>query len=812
MSDRSLPSGDPNGSQGNLPAEYHSAPAPAPATAPAGWGGDEENQGLDWRRYVAAIVRNKWLVLAGLLVGLAGGFVVRQMTSPVYTVSSVVLIETNERGAAGDAAPIRPSQLLTNTGWMDLLRSFIVLDPVVQDLRLFVTPADPQHTPLFENFEVRETVRSAGYQVSRDGSGGDLLLLDMDGEVLQRAAPGQPIGAEHGFEWTPPAAAIEPGQRIAFRVTRPREAARGVLGDLDVRIQGTFMTVAMTGTDPERTTRVLNGVLDRFAIVAEDLKRAKFEELQAILQEQLDYAAENLQQAEFALERFKVRTISLPSEQGMPVAGGLQQTNNPVFQNFFNLRVEQDEARRDQSALDRAMQSSQQQGRLATEAFEVIPSVRESSDLMSALALASDKRAEVRALTLRYHEEWPEVQALRRDIAELEQQTIPGLVSALRTEIQARESEIERFVGRASSELQQIPPRVVEEARLTREYQSAENLFRDLQGRYENARLGAVSTVPDVRIVDRAQVPEFPSSDPRNQFGLMAILAGLALGLVGAIVRDRMDPVLRRPDQVSGDLGLPILSTIPHVRSRNGRLRPEDHEQVVEAFRSLRLALSYERRGSGPLVLTVSSPGVGDGKSFTTSNLALACAELGHRTLVIDGDVRRGTLHTLFGLSRRPGLTDFLAGEAVLEDVIQSTEHETLWVVPSGSRLRDGPELLGTDPMNELLKDVRQRFDVVLIDSPPLGAAVDPYLLGTLSGSIMLVFRNGTTNQDVAVARIEELKRLPVRIVGAVLNDVPAGSAAYKSYAYLPGYGVADEEPEARQAPEGRRLAARAEA
>ncbi|TVP44906.1 MAG: polysaccharide biosynthesis tyrosine autokinase [Gemmatimonadales bacterium] len=810
MSDRSLPSGDPNGSQRDLPAEYY--PAPAPAPAPAGWGGDEEEQGLDWRRYVAAIVRNKWLVLAGLVVGLGAGFLVRQVTSPVYSVSSTVLLESTDRGTAGDAAPIRPSQLLTNTGWMDLLRSYIVLDPVVDNLRLYVTPADPAHAPLFEDFSVGNEVFSASYEIGRDASGGDLLLFDSDGNVLERAAPGQPIGAERGIEWTPPAGAIEAGQRIAFRVTRPREVARGLLADLDVRIQGTFMTVGMSGTDPVRTTRVLNGILDRFAIVAEDLKRAKFEELQAILEEQLDYAAQNLQQAEYALEGFKVRTISLPSEQGMPVAGGTQQTTNPVFQNFFNLRVEQDEARRDQSALNRAMARSQQEGRLATEALEVIPSVRESTDLVRALSLASEKRAEVRALSLRYHEDWPEVQALRRDIVELEQQTIPALVGTLQSEMQARESEIERFVGRASSELQQIPPRVVEEARLTREYQSAENLFRDLQGRFENARLGAVSTVPDVRILVRAQVPEFPSSDPRNQFGLMAILAGLALGLVGAIVRDRMDPVLRRPDQVSGDLGLPILATIPHVRSRNGRLRPEDHEQVVEAFRSLRLALAYGRRGAGPLVLTISSPGVGDGKSFTTSNLALACAELGHRTLVIDGDVRRGTLHTLFNLSRRPGLTDFLAGEAELEAVVQSTEHDTMWVIPSGSRLRDGPELLGTDRMIELLDDVRGRFDVILIDSPPLGAAVDPYLLGTLSGSIMLVFRNGTTNQDVAVSRIEELKRLPVQIVGAVLNDVPAGSAAYKSYAYLPGYGVADEEPETREAPEGRRLVARAEA
>lgn len=805
MPDRPPPPPARYDSRRDLPAPYASPSGPAPA----GWMDGEEEGGFDFSRYVSAVLRNKWLVVAGLLLGIGGAFAARQMMSPVYTVTSTVWIEANERAAAGDAAPIRPSQLLTANGWMDLLRSYAVLDPVVENLRLFVSPADPVHADLFDDFAVSEEVRSASYVLLREASGGEFVLLDGEGEELQRVATGQPIGTSRGFEWTPPADRIGAGESVGFTVRRPREVARGLFEQLEVRMQGTFMNVTLSGTDPVRTTRIVNGVLERFAIVADDLKRSKFNELQAILEEQLAYAAANLQEAEFELEGFKVRTISLPSEQGTPVAPGLQSTQNPVFQNFFNLKLEQEEARRDRIAIERAMARSAEQGRLATEALEVIPSVRESSDLVSALGLASEKRAEARALELRYTEEYPAVAELRREIEELEQRTIPSLVNTLLDDVEGRQAEIEGFVNRASGELQQIPPRVVEEARLERRYESAENLFRDLQGRFESARLGAASTIPDVRVLDEAQVPEFPTSDPRSRFGLMALLAGLALGMGGAILRDRVDPVLRRPDQVSGDLGLPILASFPHVRTRNGKLRPEDHEQVVEAFRSLRLALSYLRRGNDPLVLTVSSPGVGDGKSFTTSNLALAYAELGHRTLVIDGDVRRGTLHTLFGKARKPGLTDFLAGEVRLDEVVMPTENASLSVISSGSRLRDGPELLGTEAMEELLTKARAEYDVVLIDSPPLGAASDPYLLGSLAGRILLVFRNGQTNQDVALARLEELRRLPVEILGAVLNDVPQGDGAYRYYSYLPGYGVKEEEPHGREVPARPRLVAR---
>lgn len=194
-------------------------------------------------------------------------------------------------------------------------------------------------------------------------------------------------------------------------------------------------------------------------------------------------------------------------------------------------------------------------------------------------------------------------------------------------------------------------------------------------------------------------------------------------------------------------------------------------------------------------MLTVTSPGVGDGKSFTTSNLGLAFAELGHHTLVIDGDIRRGTMHTLFDRDRKPGLTDYLGGEASLDDILRETDHPTLQVIPSGSRFRDAPELLGLPAMSRLIADVRSRFDVILVDSCPLGAAVDPYLLGTQTGAMLLVLRDGATDRELAEVRLGDLTRLPIELLGAVLNDVPTGQGPYRYYSYLSGYEARDEEP-----------------
>jgi capsular exopolysaccharide synthesis family protein len=192
------------------------------------------------------------------------------------------------------------------------------------------------------------------------------------------------------------------------------------------------------------------------------------------------------------------------------------------------------------------------------------------------------------------------------------------------------------------------------------------------------------------------------------------------------------------------------------------------------------------------VLLTVSSPGVGDGKSFVSTNLALACAQAGQRTLLIDGDARRGALHRVLQGKRKPGLTDFLAGSAPLEAVTQGTSYRSLHFIGAGSRFHDSPELLGSPAMLDLLTRLRGAYDVILIDSPPLGSGVDPYTLSTLTGNMLLVLRTGTTNRDLTRTKLAVLEDLPIRLLGAVLNDVRPGGM-YGYYGYLSGYATTDE-------------------
>jgi capsular exopolysaccharide synthesis family protein len=270
------------------------------------------------------------------------------------------------------------------------------------------------------------------------------------------------------------------------------------------------------------------------------------------------------------------------------------------------------------------------------------------------------------------------------------------------------------------------------------------------------------------------------------------ILAGsLGLGLALAVLRDRIDPRVQYPEQVTAGMGLNILGAVPALRG--GRLGSGDMALAVEAFRSIQLSLTHAAADGGPITVTFSSPGASDGKSFITSNLAIAFADMGHRTLVIDGDVRRGSMHKLLGANHKPGLTDYLSGRVDRRAMLQETRYPLLHFIGCGSRQDGGPKLLGSPRMRNLMRDLRADYDVILVDSPPLGACVDPMILATLTRNLVLVVRSGSTDRTLAESKLDALDRLPVRVLGAVLNDVTQGGP-YRYYSYVSGYEIIDDE------------------
>jgi len=753
---------------------------------------EEEDGGLNLQRLLAGLLRYKWLILLFGFLGFGAAWVVYSSVQPVYTAEGSLWLEAPPAPGAAGASPIRQAQLFERGAWIELLRSYTILDPVVVKEKLYLSHA-PDDADVFRGFAVDSTGYATGsfrLTVSPDGS--EIRLQTVEGIPIERVSSGDSVGRSLGFRWVPPVPAIEPEREVEFRTIPARDAARALSDDLSAQMAqvGNFIRLTLTSIYPEQAAAIINSVMERHVAVAATLKRSKVDEELTVLEDQLQQAEELLSRYELELEQFRVNTITLPSEESAPIAAGLAMTQASVLSNYFNMRSALEARRAQLERLRSALERMDTAG-VRVEALEAVEIARASTELSAVLQELVSARSELRVYRDRYADEYPPIQELLGRIGTIENETVPTLVRGLIRELERDVDDLQTRVDSAATELEEIPPRAIEEAQLERRVATQGSIVSDLERRVVTARLASASSTPDVRILDRASTPVVPSDDERIRFAGLALLGFWAFGIGLALVLDRVDPRFRYPDQATDDLGLEILGSIPRIIPPGRRGAAERSILVAEAFRELRMRVSFAHGSAGPVALTITSPAQEEGKSLISTNLAVAFAEMGRRTLLIDGDVRRGDAHVFVGCERVPGLTDYLH-EKTDEDIIRSTEYEHLDFIPSGSRLKHSPELLAGSRMAPFVGTLKRGYDVIIVDSPPLAAGADALMLGRWTGNLLLILRTGSTDRSLARAKMDVLSHVPVRILGAVMNDIePKGVYRYYSN-YLPEYAPVD--------------------
>jgi capsular exopolysaccharide synthesis family protein len=835
-----------------LPADWNRANG-LDRPSDGGWAPqDADESSFDWRSAASAIIRHKWIVLLGALLGTGAAYAAWQrVETGLWVANGSLWLQP----AATEQGPIVTDRILATSSQVMLIESNSVLDSVVMQQKLYLSTS-PEDAALFESFMTDAQARARpqplpalapaldaggtsppeavptaqvqaaapadsmpeppisaplpppvpfqpGAYVLRVESSGSGVVLLRDGIEVQRGVVGDTLGRPSGFVWVPPAEALTPGREIPFGVTAPRDAASTLAAQLTPTMDpaGSFIRVTMTGTDTARLAAVVNSVMERHVALAGELKSGHLREQTLLLERQLRAAAAQREAASAALTAFRVATATQPSEN-VSIQPGLAMAQGPVFDQFWEMRIQQEAVRRDRQAIQQVLATvpATPEAPFPVEAIELIPAVTTSSQLGQSIAALVAARLERETLLLRYTSAHQDVVAVDNRIRALERETLPSLLRQMVGQLESQELELSSRIEASGVELSAIPTRTVQEENLRLELTLADNLYTDLSQRYETAKLAQQSSQSDVRIVDRAVVTPLPrAADRRAAIAAVLFLALLGAGMTGAVMVDRMDPHMRTPDQVATVLGLTILGVIPRIR--RGSTKDESMDQAREAFRGLRTNLEYAHGSAGPMVVTISSPGPSEGKTLVTSNLGMCLAELGRRTLIIDGDTRRGDLHRVLEGERKPGLTDYLRGKETVDKVVQATAHPHLQFIGSGTQVANSPELLSSSRMGELMAEMRKRYDVILVDSPPLGVGADALVLGCLSANMLLLLRSGSTHQDFAQARLEPLARLPLRLLGAVLNDYQPDRLAspYQTYygSYLPGYEAGAEEEQA---------------
>lgn len=743
-----------------------------------GYGLPPQGEVFDWRHYLHVLWRKKFWILLVTLLGVGAGFLLARTVDPIYETRSTIWVETGD----DNRGPIEAQEVFEGRGWSDLFTSYAVLRPVARRAGLYLD-RESRGTALAAGLDVDDDVRAGEYRLSRDSTGREFILSTVAGTEVDRAPPGDSIGRDIGLRWAPDESLLAPGEAVTFSLVTPTKAATELRQNLTVAFNprsGNLITTRLSWTDREEVTRLHNQLVQTFLEVAADLKSKKLREVVQILERQTEYAQERLSSAELALEEARVQNITLPTEpQASPIPGA-QSTRGPVFEAYFERRLEANQLEADLEELNAVLEKHRTGGELDVLRLQSISALSRSQELRASLEELADKRAERRSLLYTYTEQHPDIQELDEEIRALRDQTIPSQIRQLTAELQSEIESLEGGTQAQERELREIPPRLIEEERLRREMQQAEDLHANLLSRLKNAELAASTSSPNLQVVDQAQPPTSPTSNEGPRLFFLASMAGLGLGIAGALLHDRMDSSVRKPEDIEDQLGLPVLGLVPRLPAKPGNMA--DTRAVLESFRAIRAQLGKGVQNGRSLIM-VTSPEPRDGKSLVSANLAISFASSRKRTLLIDGDTRRGNAERLFGLDAKPGLTDCLTNGVPLAQVLKATEIPGLVLLPHGKLRGFDPDLLDGTDMDRLLEELRDRFDVIVVDAAPLAAGPDALLLGERCDQVLVVLRTGTTDREVARTRLESMAGFDIPLVGAVLNDVPDSAPYYRYYA-----------------------------
>ena len=391
-----------------------------------------------------------------------------------------------------------------------------------------------------------------------------------------------------------------------------------------------------------------------------------------------------------------------------------------------------------------------------------------------------------------------EIEQIKARIAAIDKETVTAvLADAEQRCVEARQNEAQ-VAALLEKERQQVvahTAQLAEYARLNEEYGQSREFCQTLEQQIRGIDLNDNFEAQEIRVLEVARPQSKPSQPQRARIMMMALVLGLLCGGAASLLRDLLDQTIRSADEIETVLGLFVLGVIPSMsrrqkaswRGQKTRLQPDTDE--AEAFRTVRTAIVFGAAKESAKTVLVTSPSAGDGKSMLVSNLAIAMAQAGQKTIVLDADFRKPTQHIIFGTDPDgPGLTAALNGKATLAQAIQSTEVQGLSLLTCGSNMPNPAETLSSPAFAQVLRRLAQVYDRVIVDAPAVMAVTDSRVLGALCDVAVLVLRADRSRRHTSQRAIDALQATGTQLLGAVVNDVGRKGERFGYYGGYEGY------------------------
>jgi succinoglycan biosynthesis transport protein ExoP len=809
------------------PTRYEFRPEREPSLR-GGLGQEDLALGQIW----SGLVRNRWLILGFATLGLIAGHIYTMRQTPVYDAVATIriqerqldlseLYETRSTGIAG-------SDLGTE---MEVLKSRALREDAASNLGLQVRITEPQGVSPQEL--VRDVVADPDpeWETYRLLRGSDRRFTILAGDSARKVGASTADGSVKlpgvTFTLTPKALEYE---QLAVEVMPFRSIVDELgygLWITQPRRDAYIVTLGYSNPNPLLARDVVNAITRSYVERRQSNRTAEARSTVTFLREQLERVDTELAAAEDSFRSFRERERVVDPQV---------ETSSEVSR-LVQKESERSTVEAEREALGRSLAEIEASASSAPGApspyrrligLPFLLRNQAAGALLSTLITAeNDRAARVRATA-----QDPDVEVLTARIEDIEKQ----LHSITKTYLAGLNNQVASLNGALSQfqrELDAVPGKQLQYARLDRKVKALEEVHTLLQGRLKEAEIAGAARDATVQVVDTATAPSGPSSPDATVNGLVALALGLLAGLLTATIREFRDKSVHTRKDIIVATGVPVLGLIPRISRSNGRVAlitekirvhsamlsrgkdvtrgvtrtfsflsmPEPGDNGVsesstlprpvspplqlripshgsgeaEAYGLLQTNLAFAHSGPPIKVVVVTSPMAEDGKTTCATNLAITLALKGSKTLLIDADLRRGVVHAAFDVPRAPGLSEVLSRSAPPSEAIRAievgSENAELHFLTTGA-LPMNPSALLESSFEALLTTVKERFDFVVIDSPPVNIISDASILGLHADGVLVVARSGVTQSGALTHATEQLTRVGVPVLGVVLNDI----------------------------------------
>lgn len=360
--------------------------------------------------------------------------------------------------------------------------------------------------------------------------------------------------------------------------------------------------------------------------------------------------------------------------------------------------------------------------------------------------------------------------------------------------LSVRLNQLESITQKYEGDIKKLPKTSTQLAQFQRNRETLQQLYLLINERYQEAMITELSQPGNVSIVSEGEIPTFASKPNRKMILIFSLIIGTVLTFGFIIIKDYLNSTIKTPEDIEKS-DISFLSWVPQYKTNGNGLEIykdlvtlyEQDSPISESFRAIRARIIHSRLDSEiPKTILVTSPAEHEGKTFVCVNLAGSFAKSNKRTLIIDCDLRRPRVQEVLGVDKKPGLVDYLAGTASLEEIIRVSRNNNLSFITSGSISSNPAEILESDALKDFIMEVRDWFDVIIIDSAPIVAVIDAEILSKIVDGTILVISADKTENRLMKDAVQLIKQNNVLLLGTVLNNFKykSGYGYYYKYYY----------------------------